>query len=40
MTKKQIFQFAGATLIHWAYCYATGYIGGKLYTKLIIKMVK
>lgn len=40
MTKKQIIQFAGATLIYRGYCYVTGYIGGKLYGTLIAKMVK
>lgn len=40
MTKKQIFQFAGATLIYWGYCFVTGYLGGKLYGTLITKMVK
>lgn len=40
MSKKQIIQFAGATLIYWSYMYAFGYIGGKLYGTLLVKIMK
>lgn len=40
MSKKQIIQFVGATLIYWGYCYASVYIGGRLYISLVSKFMK
>lgn len=40
MTKKQIASFVIATLIYWGYMYGAGYIGGRLYGWILVKIMK